>query len=270
MVFQNGFFNSVCKKDLTTNDHKYRFNMIMYSVCILLFAIGLIGSKISLYTVLLGVVFGVVTALGNFYKMRALSDGPMHVTLLVTTSSMIIPTMSGVFFGEQFSLPKLVAVVILIGFIYISFSKSEGERINKKWLLFAALAFVFQGSIGVLQKVHQTSEHKSEVMGFLFVAFICSLLYSRIMARKSFKELKFGKKHLLIALVCGACTYIMNEFNLRLSGLIPSQLFFPLINGSAIILSSFTSVFIFKERISRKQTVGLCGGILSLIAICLV
>jgi multidrug transporter EmrE-like cation transporter len=62
----------------------------------------------------------------------------------------------------------------------------------------------------------------------------------------------------------------MNYINLKLSGLLPSQLFFPLINGSAIILSSLSSVFIFKESLSKKQVVGLVGGILSLIAICLV
>ena len=62
----------------------------------------------------------------------------------------------------------------------------------------------------------------------------------------------------------------MNYINLKLSGLLPSQLFFPLVNGSAIVLSSLSSVFIFKERITKKQVVGLVGGLLSLIAICLV
>jgi multidrug transporter EmrE-like cation transporter len=62
----------------------------------------------------------------------------------------------------------------------------------------------------------------------------------------------------------------MNFLNLRLSGLLPSQLFFPVINGSAIILSSLASIVIFKERLNKKQIIGLCGGILSLVAICLV
>ena len=62
----------------------------------------------------------------------------------------------------------------------------------------------------------------------------------------------------------------MNYLNLKLSGLIPSQLFFPLINGSTIVLSALLSVAVFKERLNKKQIIGLCGGILSLIAICLV
>lgn len=269
MVLKNGLFNASCKKDLSTNDHKNRFNMIMYAVCILLFGIGLIQGGISWFTVLLGVLFGVVTALSNLYTMNALSEGPMHITLLITTSSMIIPTMSGVFFGEGFSPYKLIAVAILIGFIYLSLGNGGGKKINKKWFFFVLLAFVFQGSIGVLQKIHQASEHKAELNAFLFVAFICSLIYSRIRAKKSFKELNFGKKQVIIALLCGVCTYAMNILNLHLAGVLPSQVFFPLVNGSSIVLTSLMSVIVFKERISKKQLVGLCGGILSLIAICL-
>ena len=271
MVLKNGLFNSICKKDLTTNDHKNRFNILMYAVCILLFGIGVIGESFSYFTLLLGIVFGIVTALSNFYQMKALSDGPMHITLLITTSSMIIPTMSGVFFGEKFSFYKLIAVMVLIWFIYLSLGgKGDQKKINKKWLLFVFLAFLFQGSIGVLQKIHQASEHKAELNGFLLVAFVCSLIYSRIRSRKTFKALNFRTRQVLIAVVCGICTYAMNVLNLRLSGMLPSQLFFPLINGSSIVLTSLVSIFLFKEKISKKQAVGLCGGILSLIAICLV
>ncbi|MBQ8352103.1 MAG: EamA family transporter [Clostridia bacterium] len=271
MVLQNCLFNNVCKKDLTTNDHVYRFNIIAYAVCILLFGLSLIGGSLSLFTVLLALLFGTVTALSNLYKMRSLSTGPMHITLLITTSSMIIPTMSGVFFGEGFSIPKLILVIVLIGFLYLSLdTKKGGEKANRRWLFFCALAFLLQGSIGVLQKVHQSSPYKEETNGFLLIAFVCSLLYSRIRAKKSFAALHFNKKHVMLAVVCGLCTYCMNFLNLRLSGLLPSQLFFPLVNGSAIVLSSLMSVLLFKERLTRRQLVGLCGGILSLIGICLV
>jgi len=270
MVLQNCLFNSICKKELTTNDHIYRFNMIMYAVCIALFGIAVLGGQVSFFTIVLGLLFGVVTALSNFYKMCALTSGPMHITLLVITSSMIIPAMSGVFFGESFSPFKLVAVFVLIAFIYLSFDKTDNKKINRPWLFSCVLAFLFQGGIGVLQKIHQFSKYKGELNCFLLVAFICSLIYSRMRAQKSYKELNFRKKHIIIAFVCGVCTYAMNFLNLRLSGLLPSQLFFPIVNGSAIILSSLMSALLFKEHLSKKQTVGLIGGIMSLIVMCFI
>jgi len=270
MVLQNCMLNKVCKKDLQTPDHVYRFNVLTYAICILLFGIVALSGGISLFTVGMGLLFGVVTAFSNYYKMLSLSSGPMHITLLITTSSMIIPTMSGVFFGEQFSIAKLCIVFVLIFFIYLSLEKKNDAPINKRWLLLCSLAFVFQGSIGVLQKIHQSSVHKGETGSFLFVAFICSLVYSHVRAKQGFKELHFTKKHLVLALACGICTFGMNFLNLKLSGLLPSQLFFPLVNGSAIVLSSVMSVLVFKETLSKKQIIGLLGGILALIAICLV
>lgn len=128
MVLQNCIFNNICKKELTTNDHIYRFNMIMYAVCIALFGIAVLGDQVSFFTIALGLLFGVFTALSNFYKMCALTSGPMHITLLVTTSSMIIPTISGIFFGERFSFLKLILVVILIGFTYLSFDQTDNKK----------------------------------------------------------------------------------------------------------------------------------------------
>lgn len=270
IVLQNCIFNNVCKKDLQTGAHVYRFNTLSYAICILLFGIIAISRGFSLFTIFLGVLFGVVTALSNYYKMQSLSCGPMHITLLITTSSMIIPTMSGVFFGESFSVYKLILVFVLIFFIYLSLEKKNSTEINKKWLIFCALAFVLQGSIGILQKIHQSSEHKDEIGGFLFVAFICSIVYSHFRAKKGFKALNFNRKLFIFAPICGLCTFLMNFLNLRLSGLLPSQIFFPVVNGSAIILSSVMSVIIFKEKLTKRQIMGLCGGILSLISICLV
>lgn len=270
MVLQNGLFNYITKNKLRDRTAVYAFNTLSYTVCLLAFAVLMLMGNTSLYTALLGLVFGVVTALANFYKMRALSVGPMHLTLLFTTSSMIIPTLSGIFFGEGFSFSKLAIVVVLVFFLYLSFEKKSGGSVHGKWFLYGLLAFLFQGSIGVLQKIHQGSVFKEETGGFLFVGFVCAALYSLIRAKGDFSQIKGGKTTCTIALVCGICTVAMNYINLKLSGMLPSQLFFPLVNGSAIILTSAVSLVLFKEKLSKRQQIGLVGGVLSLIAICLV
>ena len=268
IVTQNCLHNTVCKKHLTTPRLIALFNLPVYIVSALIFAFFMFLEGVSLFTVLLGIVFGVVTALANIYKMRALSSGPMHLTLLITTSSMLIPTMSGVFFGEAFSFYKLLAAIVLIFFIYLSLGKNGNNKINVKWILFCLLAFLLQGTIGVLQKVHQSSEYKAETGGFLFVAFLISLVFTFVRVKGDLKGL--SGKVTVFAIICGVCTFLMNDINLKLSGMLPSQLFFPLVNGSAIVLSSAMSIVLFKEKLTAKQYIGLGGGILTLIAICLV
>ncbi|MBR2885502.1 MAG: EamA family transporter [Clostridia bacterium] len=269
-VAQNCIFNKVSKKELSTNNHIYYFNTFISLVCIFLFGILLLREKMSLFTALIGIIFGVMTALRNVYNMQTLANGPMNITILITTSSTIIPTLSGVFFGEPFSIMKLIAVIFLIGFIYISLDKDSNTKINKKWIVFATLTFLTQGTIGVLQKVHQTSVYKNEASGFLFIAFILAYIYNRLRMKGNVKELNFQRKHILFAYICGLCTFCMNYLNLKLSGILPSQLFFPLVNGGSMVLNQIMAVLIFKEIPTKKQLVGLVGGICSLIAICLV
>ena len=267
-VTQNCIFNKVSKNDLKSNHQIYYFNSIISFVCLVIFGLLLLNGKISVFTALLGTIFGIMIALGNIYCMLALANGPMNVTVLITTSSTIIPALSGVFFGEKFSLTKLVLVLVLMVFIFLSLEKSNDLKINMKWVLFVSLAFVTQGVIGVLQKTHQMSDHKDEATGFLFMAFIVAYIYNRIRAREKVKNLNLKRSSILFGMICGLCTFCMHYLNLKLSGMMPSQIFFPLANGSSMILTQIMSVVLFHEIPTKKQIVGLSGGICTLIVMC--
>lgn len=270
VVLQNGLFNTVSKNKLKNKFDTFRYNSWLYLICFVLFALLSLGSKFSLFSVLLGLIFGIITMLSNFCKITALGKGPMHITILVTTSSMIIPAMSGaIMFGERFSIGKALAILLLIFFIYISLKKDKDAEFNRQWIIYCVLAFVFQGIIGIIQKIHQSSSHKDELMIFLAVAFLFSCAFSGVISKRGKTELKFSKTEYTFAAICGVCTFLMNYINLKLSGLIPSQIFFPLVNGGAIILTSIVSVVIFKEKMNKQQLIGLIGGLVSLILICL-
>lgn len=270
MVLNNSLLSDASKKYLHGRTDIYRFNSFTYFICILLFAFLAIGNSFSLYTILLGVLFGAVTMLSNFYRTLALSNGPTHITILITTASMIIPTMSGVVMGlEQFKVLKLCAIIVLIFFIYLCAKQDKSSGVGKAWAVYCALAFIFQGVIGVIQKVHQTSSHKGELFPFLFVSFTVSFLFAAFMGYKKGTDTKFVFKHYVVSVICGICVFTMNYLNLKLSGVLPSQLFFPAVNGSTIIFTSLVSVLIFKEKLTKRQTVGIVGGLLSLVLICI-
>ncbi len=229
-----------------------------------------IGGEVSFYSVMLGLLFGILTMFSNFCKLTALSKGPMHITVLLTTSSMIIPAMSGVvLFDEKFSILKAFAILVLIFFIYISFQKEEGTELRKGWIIYSALAFIFQGMIGVVQKIHQSSAYKNELFVFLATSFLFSFIFSGILAKREKSSLKMGKKQYAFAIICGICTFIMNFLNLKLSGIMPGQIFFPLVNGGSIILTSMVSIAVFKEKITKRQALGIAGGLISLLLICI-
>ncbi len=272
MVLQNTMFNDVSKRLLKDNSDRFFYNGILYAVCLVLFTIfAIIAQSFSLFSVLLGFVFGLFTSLANYFKLSALNKGPMHITVLITSSSMIISALSGaLFFGEPFSVGKAIATLVLIGFIYISLGRSESTEIKKGWGFTCIAAFLLQGVIGILQKAHQNSQYKGEIFLFLASAFLFSFFFSAILSGGVKKERAFGKKQYIFAIICGLCSFLMNFLNLKLSGILPSQIFFPLVNGGAIVITALVSVFFFKEKLTRRQLVGLVGGLCTLIIICLI
>lgn len=272
MILQNSIHNGIGINILKTDNDIYRFNELTYIVCTILFLCMALGGAMSLYSLGMGVLFGIFTLLSNAYKVKALSLGPMHITILITTSSMIIPALSGVIiFNETISISKILAMIGLIGFIFLSAGEknSNNTSMNKKWGLSCAITFFSMGAIGVMQKIHQSSPHKDELFGFLCCSFALSFVYAFFTSRKSTLSIKKDIRVLPLVIISGICTFVMNLLNLKLSGIIPSQIFFPTVNGGSIILSSICSVIIFKEKITKRQLIGLLGGLLSLISICL-
>lgn len=270
-VLQNSLFNTVSKNRLKGKYDTFRYNSFLYLISFVLFCVLalLSGTAISAYSVLLGLLFGVLTMFANFCKLTALSKGSMHITVLVTTSSLIIPTLSGaILFHERFNLGKGVAMVLLIFFIYISLKKDSRSTFSKGWTLNCILAFLFQGLIGIVQKIHQLSVHKDETLVFLAAAFLFSCLFSKGLSGRQKSRFSFTKTEYILAAVCGVCTFAMNYINLELTGLLPTQILFPLLNGSSIILTSVISIVVFREETGWKQMIGIVGGLASLILIC--
>ena len=269
-VLNNVLCNHVGKKYSERSDMVKRFQFFAFLSCFVVFVVLACFESFSLYTVLVGVLFGVVAFLSTHFCILAMSSGPMHITVLVVTASMLIPTLSGcLFFGEPFSIFKLIAALILVVFLYLASAAEKGKKINVKWLIYCSIAFLAGGIIGVLQKVHQSSTHSDEFYLFLASAFLVATLFAMFNKKQENQSVeKISIKFLGISLLSGACVFAMYVINTKLSGQLPSQLFFPLINGSNVVISSLLSFTVFKEKMSVKQLVGIAGGLLCLIAIC--
>ena len=53
-----------------------------------------------------------------------------------------------------------------------------------------------------------------------------------------------------------------------LSGVIDSVIFFPVVNGGGLVLTTLASLLIFKERLRGKQWIGILLGIASVLCLC--
>ena len=263
---------------------RHVFNAVTsVAAAVVLFLWGGISSA-SPFTLLLGAAFGVVTAVQTITTLAAMERGPWAYTTVITSLSMLIPTLSGALIWHESIGPlKIVGIVFMVACLILSVENgkdAEKRKASFAWLFFCAIAFLFQGGIGVMQKWHQSSAFKEELNAFLVVAFAVSFLYSTVSAlilRKKEEhpardtEMPLWKKTLpwVIMVAGGVCVALNNKLNLYLSGVMDSAVFFPLVNGGGLILTTLCAFFLFRERLSLKQWIGLASGTAAVLMLCM-
>ncbi len=269
----SAFQNYLGKSKIKSTRDNYIVNALTYGVgaIVLMVIMAATFKQISLFTVALGVLFGLATACAAIFQLKAYNCGPMSFTVLIVTASMIIPAFSGkLIWGEELSFLKVVGTVFMVIAAYFATGKGDGET-SLKWLSFALLAFFFTGSIGVMQKIQQTSKYATESTPFLAVAFVVAAIACLVCALLKKEEEEAPRlavvkdKVILPATLCGVFIVFLNVVNLYLSGVLPSVIFFPMQNGGTTVLSIVCAILLFKEKLDKKKTIGLVLGIVALV-----
>ncbi len=257
------------KKIMCTHDN-YKINAMIYGIgFVMLFVLmAVTWEGASVFTLLFGLIFGLATAFAGVFTLKALSCGPMSFTILIMTSSMILPAFSGaLIWHEDLSPLKIIGTLMMIFAAYFTTAKDDGGT-SLKWLGYSMAAFLFQGSIGIMQKIQQNSSYAEESTPFLTVAFMISalscFLFSKLTSAKD-GSISIKSRILLPAAVCGAAIAFLNVINLYLSGVLPSALMFPVQNGGTTVLSVLCAIVIFREKLSKRKMMGLAIGMAALL-----
>ena len=259
----------------------FTYNTVNSAVCALVLLLwGGFGAT-STYTVLLGILFGLTTSVQMITYLKALEIGPMSYTTIIISCSTLMSALSGaIFWNEKLAWAHIVGLVLmLVSFALSIEKKSDEKKSSTLWLLLCLVAFLGTGMIGIMQKIHQTSPHKGELNSFLIVAFLTAVVCNAALlcytkhrdGTLTFRLEKPDRAQLiLIGVMVGAgiCAAINNKLNLFLSGVIPSAVFFPIVNGGNLVLTTIVAVLVFRERLSKMQWIGVAAGILSVLFLC--
>lgn len=237
---------------------------------------------VSLFTALLGALFGLVVCMQGVATLLALRVGPMSFTTVIISFSTVLTALSGaVFWGETLKPLQIVGIALMaVSFVFAVEKKSDEKSGSWKWLLLCLLAFVCSGGVGLMQKIHQTSVHKDELNAFLITSFAVASVFSAcavaIMKAKEKTPLLPKKENgkvawILIALmvIVGALTAVNHKLNLYLSGVMDSAVFFPIVNGGGLVLATVAALIVFREKLTKKQWCGVIVGTLSVLCLCL-
>ncbi len=223
----------------------------------------------SLVSAGLGVLFGILVLAQSYTYMWALEIGPFSYTSVIVSLASLIAAVSGLFFGESIDIFQYIGMGIMVFCIIFSTDKNNGSRKSSvKWLLVALVSCLTNGFVGVMQKIHQSTEYKGQSTAFLVTAFAFMTVVSALIwlyERKKAGEKRFDPdaKQISFALVSGATFAVPHVANLYLAGAMPSAVFFPIINTGGLILTLLAATLLFKEKLTRLQWLGIVLGLIS-------
>ena len=229
------------------------------------FAVGLFsGICFHVPTILWGFGYGACICVGGFAGFMALSLGPMALTSMIASFSLVIPFVAGVtLWGESLSEWGILGIILLICSIVLLNFKKTDDRLSFKWAFFTFLTFFVNGIASVFQKQHQMNYpglYRTEFMIASMLCMLVMLLVTVSVKRTIRTEVRFCVPGSIGGLLEGIANYIV----LYLAATQNASVLFPVVSVAKIIAVWCIGRVAFKEQLKIWQTIGLLAGISSI------
>ena len=227
---------------------------------------GLIqGFSLHWPTVLFAVAYGVSLCLSMHAGFKALAIGPMALTSIIASFSLLIPFFFGIcFWNEPLTVLSVCGIVLLLFSIFLINGKRAGG-ISVKWLLYAVTTLVANGICSIVQKYHQLKFPALYRTEFMFFALLCVLVILVAATIRSNPGCKQPFTFSVSGLVSGALNGGANYIVLFLSATENASVLFPIVSVANIAAVWMIGVVFFKEKLTVLQTVGLLIGAVSVL-----
>lgn len=223
---------------------------------------GKMSFEISMIPYILSFALSYAITLLCFYL--AILKGPLSLSSLATSYSLIIPTLFGIIYykEESSSFFILGLLFMTISLFLINWTKDD-KKASFKWAFYAFCAFLFNGLCTTVQVVQQKQFdglYKNELMIISYV--LAAIIFLLVAMKKERGTLKLcAKKGAMLALFKGMSNGFMNFLIMVLSLKMASSFMFPIISVGRVIMSAVLAAILYKERLTLMQNIGLVFGL---------
>lgn len=211
--------------------------------------------------------FGVSYFLANLGLIGALANGSTSLTALAMQLSSITAAVWGFFFwDEDFTLLVAIGLVLIVAALVIClYQRGEGKSFTLKWAFFAFLAFLGNSGCCIIQRttVRNCGITSTKVMMFfamILATLSCIVFYVR---NKSDRPVEIIKKGGYFPVLAGVMNSLNNLVVILLSNPalgVDASFFYPVLSISGLALTSIGSLVLFRERLTKRQWIGMGVG----------
>ncbi len=247
------------------------YNVIKALSALLLFGVIAVWQfSFHVPTLLFACCYGLSLSLSMYVGYKALAQGPLALTCMIISFSVILPVSYGIgFCKEPFSLLTalgLTALVVAIVFTNVG-KKEKRERVNYgKWFFYVFLTFLCDGVCAILQKQHQINYPESYTREFmLFAMLTCSVLYLIMGCWKVKKETFLATKGKKFAFFAGITNATANFLTIVLAGFENASVLFPTISVGTILATLLCGTLIFREKLRLNHYIAILSGIAAIV-----
>lgn len=272
MVFLLYFLNMVCSSGQSAFGKGYaakggkaavfNINKALSGVIVFLIFGIVTGVSFHIPSLFFGLLYGVFLCISMCAGFEALKIGPMALTSIIASFSLVIPFVFGIIvLRENLSVYGIAGIMLLsLSIIILNFKKESGLSI--KWSFYSILTMIANGICSLIQKYHQIyfpGEYRNEFMISALTSVLLILIV--MLAIKHESKFKPSTKGFLAGAMNSASNYIV----LYLAATENASVLFPMVSVTNVIAVWFIGKITFKETLRPLQMIGLLFGIASII-----
>jgi len=208
------------------------------------------------------------------FNVFALSSQKAGVAITAVSSKMsvVIPVTIGIlFYHDIVNIWIIIGIIISLLAFYLTFKKEENVKLNKKYILLPLLLFFGNGSNDSLLKHSQKFYIGDETALFLSTAFLFSFIIGAIVLLidmlKNNRTLKM--KNIAAGVILGLLNYASTYFFIKGLSHFQSSVFFPIFNVSIVCIAALVGYFVFREKLSKTNWLGILLALAAILIIAL-
>ncbi len=248
------------------NQYFYSAMMIAFAI-VVFFIIAKFKFNFSRSFLPYALAFGISYLCALLCSSLAISCGPLSLTSLFISFSMLIPALYGIIFlGDKMTVFFYVGLVLLVISLILINAKNEKVKITPKWIILMAIAFVSNGMCSVFQTMQQRAcggKFKSEfMMCALAIAFVVLFIIGTLQKGEKGTQLR---SCIPFAAVAGSSNAALNYFIMILQGMLSPAILFPSYSAGSMLIMYVVSRLVYREKLSVVQTVGYGVAIASIV-----
>ena len=244
-----------------------KFNAIVFGTVGCAFLFFLLGKPLSAFTLLLGIIYGVASIVFQVFYVMALEKGPVSIIVLLANFATVPAALGGVLlFGEGLRITQLIGLILTAASMLLTMKRGDSKKDNKGYF-YGMLAMLASSVALLIQRYHQKTEFALERNGFLCVAYLSAAIMTAALLLFTGRRRKKNenKKFAWLGMGAGAALAVYQFLMIFLAGKTAAMLMYPAVSGFTTILNVIMCVAVFKEKISKRQAIGLALGTVAIV-----